>query len=144
MERSAKADRFCELVARGNVTQAEAYRQAGYAVNGTQKTTRERAHALSKRHKEHIDELRQEYLEELRRAAAWSKEEALVALKKVLSDCVDEEGHVLEKKSYISACAELNKVCGHYAPEKHVVGGNLNMADATIDDIMENLGYEKK
>ena len=136
----AKDNRFCELVA-GGMTYSDAYLAAGFSKNYSKKALWVKASKKAERHRAQINAIKAKIGQMAEEENKWSREIAIDALKLVIDDC-KKDGELKEKRAYIAACAELNKMCGHYAPDKHEVRA-AGLEDNSIDDVLRNLGYAK-
>ena len=136
----ANKDIFCELVAKG-VKQTDAYIKAGYSSNYSPNALKTKAYQLAKKHRAKIDAIREQIGQIAEEQKQWSRAEAINALKSVIEAC-RVEGDIKEKRAYISACAELNKMCGYYAPAKHDIKTAI-IEDSDIDSLLKNLGYKR-
>ena len=138
---TSRVDKFCELVARGGLSLSEAYVQAGYSGKASPKCLKGKAWRLAEKNRDKIDTLKKAIRQLAEEENLWSREQAIDALKLVINDC-KKDGELKEKRAYIAACAELNKMCGHYAPDKHEVRA-AGLEDNSIDEVLRNLGYAK-
>lgn len=136
----AKDNKFCELVAQG-MPQTEAYVEAGFSKNYSKKALKVKACEKAARHRDKINAIRAKIKQMAEDDNVWSRTIAINALKLVIDDC-KKDGELKEKRAYIAACAELNKMCGHYAPDKHEVRA-AGLEDNSIDEVLRNLGYAK-
>ena len=119
MKLTAKQEAFCQAMATGRMTQADAYRSAYSAEGMKPKSVQERACVLAKHSKvaARIASLKQEVASK----ALWTREQSIEVLAGVIAE-LDAKGH--EK---IAAVKELNTMHGFIAPTRHEIDLRVNV-----------------
>lgn len=119
MKLTAKQEAFCQAMATGGMTQADAYRSAYNAKGMKPETVQVKACILAKDGKvaERIASLKQEVASK----ALWSREQSIEVLAGVIAE-LDAKGH--EK---IAAVKELNTMHGFIAPTRHEIDLRVNV-----------------
>jgi len=137
---TSKRDKFIQLVAKGGITQTEAYIQAGYSSNYAPGVISKKACNLARKHIDKINAIKEKVAKRAEEKELWSREDSIRVLNDVIKSCY-KDGDLVSKSACISACAELNKMCGYNAPSKHVIKTNA-VENETIDSILKNLYAE--
>lgn len=132
---TVKQQKFVEGVV-GGLSQSEAYRQAGYKVDGmTTEVVAVEACKLAK--KPNVSLIIAQRRQEMANNALWTREQALAMLQDI---AIDANKNRRDGKRYnaaahnvaIKAIEQANKMCGYNAPEKSELDVNLKRLEDII------------
>ena len=143
---TVKQEKYVQALFAGK-SQREAYKTAFDCARMTDKSVGENASRLANNVK--IVSRLQELNGKVEAKAIWTKEQSLVYLRNIAEKTTQcafrklDDTHTIADAGLLNAgrqaVAEINKILGYYAPEKHEVAGALTIDDFTRKGVINEL-----